>query len=78
MTDATHIAAPHNTVNVERPERGDLQMTIHALHGIFWALNMLVVHHAADDIAHEDDLHNGIDALILAGEHLAEEMAERF
>ena len=78
MTDAAHIAAPHNTVNVERPERGDLQATIHALHGIFWALNMLVVHHAADDIAHENDLHNGISALILAGEQLADEMTERF
>ena len=53
-------------------------MTIHALRGIFWALNMLVVHHAADDIAHEEDLHNGISALILAGEQLADETAERF
>jgi hypothetical protein len=53
-------------------------MTIHALRGIFLALNMLVVHHAADEIAHENDLNNGISALILAGEQLADEMAERF
>jgi hypothetical protein len=39
---------------------------------------MLVVHHAADDIAHEEDLHNGIDALILAGKQLADDTAERF
>jgi len=57
---------------------GDLRMTVDALHGIFWALNMLVVHHAADDIAHERDRVNGIDGLILAGQRLTEEVMERF
>jgi hypothetical protein len=68
----------NTTANVKHPELGDLETTVIALHGIFWALHMLVVHHAADDIAHENDLHNGIDALILAGERLAAETAERF
>ncbi len=39
---------------------------------------MLVVHHAADDIAHEQDRVNGIDGLILAGQRLTEEVIERF
>ena len=30
-------------------------MTMHGLHGIFWALNVLVVHKPADVIAHERD-----------------------
>jgi hypothetical protein len=78
MSTNTPNAASRSTAIVKRPGRGDLEMTIHALHGIFWALNLLVVHRAADDIAHENDLHNGISALILAGEQLADEMAERF
>jgi hypothetical protein len=74
---STNVASPA-TARVKRPERGDLEATIHALGGIFWALNMLVVHHAADDIAHDEDRLNGIDALILAGNQLASETAERF
>jgi hypothetical protein len=58
---STNVASPA-TARVKRPERGNLEATIHALGGIFWALNMLVVHHAADDIAHEEDRLNGIDA----------------
>ena len=78
MSTIAPNAASHTTASVKRPERGDLEMTIHALHGIFWALNMLVVHRAADNIAHQNDLRNGIDALILAGNQLASETAERF
>ena len=78
MNTNTPNAASRTKASVKRPGPEDLQMTIHALRGIFWALNMLVVHHAADDIAHEEDLHNGISALILAGEQLADETAERF
>jgi hypothetical protein len=78
MNTNTPKAASRTTASVKRPGQGDLEMTIHALRGIFWALNMLVVRHAADDIAHEEDLHNGISALILAGEQLANETAERF
>jgi hypothetical protein len=78
MSANTPSAASRTTARVKRPEQGDLEMTIHALGGIFWALNMLVVHHAADAIAHERDLRNGIDALILAGKQLADDMAERF
>jgi hypothetical protein len=71
-------ATPRNTVSVKRPGQGDLEMTIHALRGIFWALNMLVVHNAADDIAHKADLDSGISDLILAGDRLTAEIAERF
>jgi hypothetical protein len=78
MNANTPNAASRTKASVKRPGPEDLQMTIHALRGIFWALNMLVVHHAADDIAHENDLNNGISALILAGEQLADETAERF
>ena len=78
MDTNTPNAASRTKASVKRPGPEDLEMTIHALRGIFWALNMLVVHHAADDIAHENNLNNGIGALILAGEQLADEMAERF
>lgn len=54
--------------------QGDLRVTVNAQHGIFWAFNMLVVHHAADDIDRVD----GIDGLILAGQRLTEEVIERF
>lgn len=70
-TQSTQLAA------VKRPDSGDIQMAIHGLHSIFWALNMLVVHHAADDIAHEQDLKEGVDALIVAGKELTENMLER-
>ena len=60
------------------PDQGELQMTMHGLHGIFWALNMLVVHHAADDIAHERDRVDGIEGLIVAGKRLTEEVVGRF
>jgi len=53
-------------------------MTIHALHGILWALDMLVVNRAADGIAQDADRIEGINGLILAGEQLAEKMSERF
>ena len=78
MSTNTPNAASRTSASVKRPERGDLESTIHALGGIFWALSMLVVHHAADDIARDEDLHNGIDALILAGKQLADDVAERF
>ena len=68
----------HPKARVDRPDVGDLQQAVHALHGIFWALNMLVIHRAADDIAHEQDRLNGIDQLIMAGELITDELSERF
>ncbi len=53
-------------------------MAIYGLHGIFWALNQLVVHHVADDHAHEQDPRNGIDGLIVAGQTLADEISKHF
>ena len=64
--------------SVAHPDVGDLQMTVHALHGIFWALNMIVGHKAADGIAPERQLAEGVDGLILAGRLLTEEVIERF
>jgi hypothetical protein len=48
------------------------------LEGIFWALNMLVIHKVADDVAHEEDRRDGIEQLIMAGEQLAGEVSKRF
>jgi len=63
---------------VDRPDEGDLETTIHALHGIFWALNMLVIHQVADKVAHGPDLRDGIDHLILAGQLITDQVSERF
>jgi hypothetical protein len=57
---------------------GEMEATIIGLQGIFWALNMLVVHNVADGIAHETDRRDGIAALIVAGERLADEISNRF
>jgi hypothetical protein len=62
----------------ERPSEGDLQLTIHSLKGIFWALDMLLVEKLADKIAHEPDIRDGIAGLIVAGERLTEEISSRF
>jgi hypothetical protein len=62
----------------ERPSEGDLQLTIHGLQGIFWALDMLLVEKLADKIAHEQDIRDGIAGLIVAGERLTEEISSRF
>ena len=75
---ATHTPASSSRATVERPSKGDLEMTVHALHGIFWALNMIVGHKAADGIAPERQLAEGVDGLILAGRMLTEEVIERF
>ena len=77
-TGPSTLDTERTKAHVKRPKLGDLEMTSHALRGIFWALNMLVVHRVADGIAYEKDLNNGIDCLILAGEQLAAETAERF
>ena len=43
----------------------------------FFALNLLVIDRIADDVV-EAQLHNGISGLIITGEQLAREIAERF
>jgi hypothetical protein len=63
---------------VDRATAGDMQMVIHGLHGIFWALDMLVLQEAADEIASEADRRNGIANLIVAGQQLAEQIKGRF
>jgi hypothetical protein len=75
------MSAPETTKNqvqVERPDRGDLELTVHALHGIFWALDMLVNQRVADKVACEVHRRNGIANLIVAGERLCDDMTERF
>jgi len=62
----------------KRPNKLDLQEAIHGLYGIFWALNMLVVQKAADEITLKEYRENGIASLITAGECLAEQLTERF
>ena len=63
--------------SVDRPSRGDLQLAIQGLNGIFWALNMFVVNGVAYDVAHEQDLKNGIDQLIVAGQQITDDLTER-
>lgn len=65
-------------VNVEYATEGDVRMAVQGLKGIFWALNMLVIHRVADGVASEDDRENGIANLIVAGEKLADEISGRF
>lgn len=62
---------------VERANQSNLECRMHALHGIFWALTMLVTHNAADGIAHDEDRLNGIDQLIMAGEQLTGDILDR-
>ncbi|HQS14411.1 hypothetical protein [Reyranella sp.] len=64
-------------VRVDRATGDDLGHAIIALKGIFWALDMLVVEKAADDITTEEDRAEGIASLIAAGELLAKELTER-
>ena len=46
-TGPSTLDTERTKAHVKRPELGDLEMTIHALRGILWALNMLVVHRVA-------------------------------
>ncbi len=78
MANSKATTAARSRAYVTKPDQGDLEMAVHAMNGIFWALNMLVVQGAADDIAHEEDRHNGIANLIVAGERLTNEISERF
>ena len=64
-------------VKVDRATENDLAHTVICLEGIFWALDMLVCHKAADDVAHEEDRRNGIGALIAAGQLLSREIINR-
>ena len=68
---------PRPNVHVDRPDADDLGCAVLALHGIFWALNMLVIHRVADDVAHEPDARDGIDQLIMAGQLITEPISER-
>ena len=56
----------------------DARTAILGLEGIFWALDMLVIHEVADEIAAKDDRRDGVAGLIVAGELLAREISERF
>ena len=43
------MADTKNQLPVDRADEGDLEATIIGLEGVLWALNMLVIHHAATD-----------------------------
>lgn len=64
--------------HVDRPSPGDLETAIHALHGIFWALNLFVTHNVADGVTEERDRLNAIDQLIMAGRLITDEISDRF
>lgn len=66
------------TTKSNTPTETDLQGAVNALHGIFWALEMLVVHKVADDIAHKDARDSAVDELIIAGELITDELSARF
>lgn len=57
---------------------GELQMAMHGLSGIFWALDLLVTQQVADNIIDEHSRRNGISSLITAGEVLTEKITEEF
>lgn len=54
----------------------EVQLALLGLRGIFWALDLLVVQHAADALV--DDHEDGIENLIVAGKVLADEISRRF
>jgi hypothetical protein len=59
-------------------DEGDARQAVLGLQGLFWALNMLVVHHVADGVAHKGDIEDGVEKLIVAAMTLADEVAGRF
>ena len=58
----------------EKKLRNKMEMAIHGLNGIFWALNVVVVQRAVDDMLHDRDRENGIASLIMAGGLLTKEI----
>ena len=78
MSGGQEAGEPRPRVLIDKPDLGDLQMTIHGLHGIFWALDMLYVQGAADEIVKREERNSGIANLIVAGQQLAREVAARF
>jgi Pyruvate/2-oxoacid:ferredoxin oxidoreductase gamma subunit len=77
MADSENTTPERSKITVDRAAEDDLSLAVHAMQGIFWALDMLVVNHAADGIAFEEKRKNGIAGLIIAGELLAEEIGNR-
>ena len=65
-------------LNSRAPSTDDMELAIHGLDGIFWALNMLVIHQVAEKVAHGPALRDGIDHLILAGQLNTDQISERF
>jgi len=64
-------------VSVERANDFDLSQGMHALSGIFWALEALVVDQALDNVADPEELRNGIANLIAAGGMLTKQITDR-
>jgi hypothetical protein len=55
-----------------------MQMAIHGLNGIFWALNVLVVNNGADCVVSDVERKNGVACLITAGRELARAISDDF
>ena len=55
-----------------------MEMAIHGLHGVFWALNVLVINNGADAVVSEFERRNGIANLITAGRELARAISDEF
>lgn len=72
------MAVESNQVKVEFANEGDARGAILGLRGIFWALNLIVIHNAADGLSSAEDRENGVADLITAGRKLADEISGRF
>jgi hypothetical protein len=78
LEGANVATSPPSVAQANRATEDDARTAILGLEGIFWALDMLVIHEVADEISAEDDRRDGIAGLIVAGEQLAREISERF
>jgi hypothetical protein len=78
MANSENTTPERSMVEVERADEDDLSLAVHAMEGIFWALDMLVVNRTADGISFEENRKTGIGGLILAGKLLAEEVTRRY
>ena len=79
MTDASTSNPGQGT---DRDDDDDLkfkmEMAIHGLRGIFWALNVLVINNGADCVVSEQERKNGVAGLITAGRELSRAISDDF
>jgi hypothetical protein len=78
MTNVENITPNRPQAQVDRPDEGDLEMAIHGLNGIFWALNMLAVQDVGHLTATKSDIRTAVADLIVAGGIITNGMSDRF